>query len=269
MKRYGRQSAAARTFVLSSVLWLAGMATGTAQPIRSAPAATTSPAPSAAAQSITVHGRWTIVVRNPDGTVATHVQFENSLCPTSSENPGGDRVLAYLLSGATPGVAAAPGSSVAGWYISLGNPTVPAGSPVPAACNGPEGTMVPSTLFLLVPTTSSIPGCTAAGGIPNGIFDPVGALCFTALTTPPVGGALVSGAYVVTLAAQFTVPSTSSPATVSAVGTTASLCVSACTDGGPAIQFTGAYLTGTGASPAPIKVVGGQAVSVTVQIGFQ
>ena len=49
-------------------------------------------------EGIKVHGHWTIEVRNPDGTLVTHREFENSLTPF------GSGVLVNLVGGAaTPG----------------------------------------------------------------------------------------------------------------------------------------------------------------------
>ena len=45
---------------------------------------------------ITVHGRWTVIVRNPDGTEVLRREFENALVP-----PSGPLLLAQLLGGAT------------------------------------------------------------------------------------------------------------------------------------------------------------------------
>jgi hypothetical protein len=44
-------------------------------------------------QGITVHGRWTIDVRNPDGTLASHHEFDNALVTPA----GGNVFLAGLL----------------------------------------------------------------------------------------------------------------------------------------------------------------------------
>jgi len=62
-------------------------------------------------EGIKVHGHWTIEVRNPDGTMVTHQEFENSL------QASGATVLANVLnSGSVPG----------GWVIVLdGIPTSP------------------------------------------------------------------------------------------------------------------------------------------------
>ena len=46
-------------------------------------------------EGIKVHGHWKIVVKNPDGTVASATEFENALVTPG----GGDNVLAELLSG--------------------------------------------------------------------------------------------------------------------------------------------------------------------------
>lgn len=62
-------------------------------------------------EGIKVHGHWTIEVRNPDGTLVTHREFENSL------QPSGVTVLADVLNG---------GSVPGGWAIALdGVPTSP------------------------------------------------------------------------------------------------------------------------------------------------
>jgi hypothetical protein len=58
-------------------------------------------------EGITVHGHWVIDVRNPDGTLSSHADFQNAL------TPGGAFILAMLLSReATPGAAH--------WTIELG-----------------------------------------------------------------------------------------------------------------------------------------------------
>ncbi len=50
-------------------------------------------------EGIQVHGHWTIEVRNPDGKLVSHTEFENSLASN-----GGAALLAGLLTGtATPG----------------------------------------------------------------------------------------------------------------------------------------------------------------------
>jgi hypothetical protein len=68
---------------------------------------------------ITVHGHWTIDVRNKDGSLASHSEFENALDPN-----GGASLLAGLLNG----------EYVSGfWYVILG------GDPGPCALTDSNG----------------------------------------------------------------------------------------------------------------------------------
>jgi hypothetical protein len=71
-------------------------------------------------EGIKVHGHWTIEVRNPDGSVVTHREFENSL-----QSSGGTSLASILAGTASPGM----------WEIRLnGNPSAP--SPCPPAPTG-------------------------------------------------------------------------------------------------------------------------------------
>ena len=56
-------------------------------------------------EGIKVHGHWTIEVRNPDGTLVTHREFENALTPF-----GGFSLSLFLTNKKTPGL----------WSIHLG-----------------------------------------------------------------------------------------------------------------------------------------------------
>jgi hypothetical protein len=305
MKPSGKRSAALRIvtqrIAFVSLPWVAAFIAGFA-PASPSLAATVPTRPHAVAaaddssqsmrQGIKVHGHWTIEVRNPDGTVVKRVEFENGLCPTTGGgNPnggvtGGDFDFASLLTG---------GSIMGAWAISLGSPTVPAGTNPGPAC-GSTG-IVPSPAFVLVQSVG-ISGCSATGGsgasFGNGNNPAGSVICFSTLNTPKqlegsdsAAPNTSSGGFGVTLAGQFTVPSGSPDTKITAVATTASACISLsppitttgvtsislnCGPGnasnyGP--QLTGAYLTGTGTSPAPITVVAGQLVSVSVQISFQ
>jgi len=77
------------------VLSTAGMLRAqTPAPKSATRAATASPsAPKGQHEGITVHGRWTIEVKNPDGTVTARREFENSV------QPNGMNFLASLLAG--------------------------------------------------------------------------------------------------------------------------------------------------------------------------
>jgi hypothetical protein len=67
-------------------------------------------------EGIKVHGHWTIEVKNPDGTVVTHREFENSLYPSF-----GASFLAQVL-----GRQITPGA----WYLTLDGSVPPCSSPV-------------------------------------------------------------------------------------------------------------------------------------------
>jgi hypothetical protein len=60
------------------------------------PAAPSERKPGGNHEGITVHGHWTIEVRNPDGKLVSHREFENALVPTL-----GAEQLTYLLLGST------------------------------------------------------------------------------------------------------------------------------------------------------------------------
>jgi hypothetical protein len=57
-------------------------------------------------EGITVHGYWKIDVRNPDGSLARHLEFENSLLEAGSGQIGGP-VLVNLMSGIAVGLGPA------------------------------------------------------------------------------------------------------------------------------------------------------------------
>jgi hypothetical protein len=77
-------------------------------------------------EGIAAHGHWTIEVRNPDGKVAKHLEFENTLCTTFVDPMsgvtvlGGDSTLTSLLAGISidPTNVVVPGA----WSIILGAP---------------------------------------------------------------------------------------------------------------------------------------------------
>lgn len=211
-------------------------------------------------EGIKIHGHWTIDVRNPDGTLDKHLDFENGLCTLSSIgntglNPeAGDVDLATLLFGST-----IPGP----WQIALNSPVIPT---FPAG-----GTPGPACGVLGANSNEFILNQSNATGLNSGC---VGAqLCFPVLS-PPVLTASLNG---VLLAAQFTVPQGTSNTTITAVQTNLGLCLvsqvstsAACVSNQVALgPFSGTYLTGTGAVPSPPTVTAGQTVAVSVQYSFQ
>jgi hypothetical protein len=157
-------------------------ATSTATPVaKSATAPAKAPAlPPAKGQheSITVHGHWTIEVKNPDGKVAKHVEFENSLAGnTPGWMLGGQAFLFELLSGNAAFVTSSS-SAVSGWAINMQGSTPSSYAcaylpPLPGAANySPELTsswiypsLLPSCIVTNVPslcaTTVGTQGPTA------------------------------------------------------------------------------------------------------------
>jgi hypothetical protein len=95
--------------------------------------------PKGTSEAVKVHGHWTIEVRNPDGTLVKHVEFENSLDPGFSLNlnvpsdspvpiPGGAALLNAMLSG-----AASPDPASWGIFL-LGSPSL---ATLETGSNGP------------------------------------------------------------------------------------------------------------------------------------
>jgi hypothetical protein len=157
-------------------------------------------------EGIKVHGHWTIEVRDPDGTVATHREFENSL------TGGGAIALAQILSGTGIG-----GTFLvqAGNSVAASSPCTPQGCllfqtyDVNASLNGFQGF---NTLKVTTPTGANpysgdlvlSGGFTApqAGSI-NQVATllnvclptaPAGVCNFSNLATEPLSGPLYLGA---------------------------------------------------------------------------
>jgi hypothetical protein len=169
-------------------------------------------------EGIAVHGYWTIEVREPDGKVAKHLEFENQLCTTfvdpvtGATVPGGDSTLVNLLD---------IGQWDAGFFsIILGTPeppgtvTLPGGGTAPVI---PPNCAVTSQFSLaqsgVQEGASALAGSANAGGAPfaltcTGNCFPV--LRRSTITSGPAGY-IYSG--------QFTVPAGSPTSTISAVGT--------------------------------------------------
>src|SRR5271163_1792477 len=112
--RIARRSQALAAFLVAALIFASvGRAQSSAAPAphpgaKPAEAAPATPPPAAKTPSkgsqegIKVHGHWTIEVRNPDGSLAKHVEFENSLVTPinfPSANLTGSQALVALLSG--------------------------------------------------------------------------------------------------------------------------------------------------------------------------
>jgi len=233
----------------------------------STPAASPAQAPAKGAhESIGIHGHWTIDVKNPDGTQARHVEFENGLCIGGAGNiDGGDIVLANLLVGAY---------ATGGWEIRLGTPSLPTGANPGPACFVDPGS---ETQFVLEQSNDAYSTSNACSLLtPASGFS---VYCFPNLAPPtplsspstltPLSAATVS------LTGQFIVPAGVGSPQITSVGTFVNACQN--TSGAACLpvnniiaqfQVTGAYLTGVAPMPAAITVVAGQSVSVNVQLSF-
>ncbi|HEY4358757.1 MAG TPA: hypothetical protein VGN16_23620 [Acidobacteriaceae bacterium] len=229
-------------------------------------------APAARGEGIVVHGHWVIDVKNPDGRVVSHRDFENSLI-TGGGTTSGDQILAALLSG----TATAGGLSIA--FIS--GPTTAAGMDPSSYCNvGVLGqAVVPASIhcFGFYPAGSA-QGEVAVGQGQSGLSEVVN-------FTPSVN-LVLSGNYFVPAAL-------SSLGTINAVETYAAMCVpgsttyaqqfrlagsnlafqqatlgpSACVPNALGITAAGA-LTSTNIPGGPLTVTAGQIITVTVTLSF-
>jgi hypothetical protein len=189
--------------------------------------ASASPAPKPPSRGtvdgIKVHGYWTIEVRNPDGKVAKHMEFENQLCTTFVDPvsqvtvPGGDSTLASLLTG-----FAAPGA----WAIILGTPepagtvTLPGGGTAPVVAPNCAIT----SQFSLAQSgvqggSSALANVAGTGGVSNMAEIAPFSLSCSGNCTPALGESLTNFASNITLSGQMTAPTGMPAATITAVGT--------------------------------------------------
>jgi hypothetical protein len=260
-------------------------------------------APKGTSEAVKVHGHWTIEVRNPDGKLVKHVEFENSLDPGFSLNlnvpsdssvpiPGGAAFLNAMLSG-----AASPDPASWGIFL-LGSPslaTLETGSNGP--CNptlyplqGPEpypyATINGCVLFPNpdggnnVGTTNQgqstlvTPAECQAGGIScNVTSSPLG-------TAPNYTGLQITGSVTATQSGQIATVATVNYAPCgqnSPFGPVSASCAplaQAVPVRGPGgVIFYYLYMVSFTSSSnfagAPISVIAGQIITATVNISFQ
>jgi hypothetical protein len=209
-------------------------------------------------EGIKIHGHWTIEVKNPDGRLVTHREFENSLAPAGA----GASLLAAILGG-----VATPGS----WMIQVRDSatnTTNVTNMIGIAqfntyaysyCNGNAGPYYEencSATPLVV--TAPVYNLGSPSGNPS----------FTGTTLTLAGSAAVPAAF--TAASIGYVETDNIPCT----GSTPQACLllppSAPSPGG-FFTFTERNLIGPDANgdPPPVPVAVGQTVNVTVVISFQ
>jgi len=226
-------------------------------------------APQGRHEGITVHGHWTIEVRNPDGTLASRRAFDNELINS------GSTLLGNLLAGTV-----APG----GWELILAgtNPTqVPASQPNPCGTGafglgGGAVTFIPNPGFNacgLFEAGTSVGVRICGGGSPA---------VFCTLTRTPAIGQTVganSGQVAITLSGTFPAPN---PGWVGSVASNLDTCNGGATTGtGLATVSASDCMTGLPGAvsvnfltatllPTPVQVtVAGQIVAVTLTLSFQ
>ena len=181
-------------------------------------------------EGIRVHGHWTIEVRNPDGLVVTHREFENAL------SPDGANALSSLLSGNS-----VPGA----WKINL------AGSPEPCFESVAQ------------PGGPSACGIVPSGASPFSRFAGQSSIFFSLTTSASSGQFVLSGTAIAGEVGNVFIVNTQvilCPAT-----NTPPSCFSGAFSGsgGDTIPlFTNANLA------QPLQVSAGQTIAVTVKISF-
>jgi hypothetical protein len=206
---------------------------------------------------ITVHGWWKIDVRNPDGKLVRHVEFENSLDPGynygANPNPGGAAYLNAVLDGqATPPTL---------WTIILTGP----GGLNNAFSNSPNFVDAPCVYGA---TTVNLPLCEIAepkGTNGSGCYVSGGTSCNLSLTpqgtAPNYTGLVISG----TINAN--PPASNGVGQIATVATLLQACGSSidnCTQ-----NSSYSFTSSTNFPGAPITVSTGQTITATVAITFQ
>jgi len=221
-------------------------------------AAAGAPAAKGNQEGIQIHGHWTIEVKDPDGKLVTHREFENSLAPSGS----GASLLAAFLGG-----VAAPGS----WIVQirdLASDTTTFGnfiympendSPAYLSCLfvSISGATCTASLSVTGPTLNAAVGTTPAS--------------FTGTTLTLAGSATVPPAF--TAASIGYVETDNFPCPTSVTPQTCTVSPGNVTPPGtiigPGFAFTERNLDGLSGDPAPVPVKVGQTVNVMVVISFQ
>jgi len=218
-------------------------------------AATGEPAPKGAHEGIKVHGHWTIEVRNPDGKLVSHTEFENLLV----QPYGANYLTAVLLGNTVPG----------GYTVILGSDTTGLAGPCPST-HGGANTACNLLGSLVSPEPAAFgdlnSGCGGTGFLYQ--ITPLGP-CFPLSIAPIAGSLSFTGTAVASTAVNIT-DVFLSPIACSwngAVSTTIS--PNACAMSNAA--FSNLYATTHKTLPTPGVPItaAGQLISVNVQLSFQ
>lgn len=274
-------------------------ATAKAQQISAATSARPMKAePRKGAEGIQVHGHWVIEVKNPDGKLVKHVEFENSLDPGfslpssvfpggSASIPGGNSYLPALMDGQ----AVAPSGS---WAILLSgsngmNTLATASAPCLGALNyGIEATTQSTTqasstvgACLLAQNTLAGQnlGCPVlAGASPHpGLSCNLSAAPTTVTISTSSGPATIpavqlSGSITATVSGSVSTVATliSNPCALFTAQAVSNCFISPAVSGGTVFDvLINSFTSSTNFPGAPISVSSGQTLSVNVTISFQ
>jgi len=201
-------------------------------------------------EGIKVHGHWTVEVKNPDGSLVKHVEFENSLVGSGA----GDAILAQLLSGEVV---------VADWAIVPNNQT---GTPL---CNTST-----NPCDIVTSTTGAFGSSVCAGGI--NICTPGLTLSYVPYnaTTSTGAGIQLQGSIVAAEGGSLVNVATrvaycdASAASSSYLATTPSQCLASTQSSPPSgDNLLVSYFTSTTLGTS-VAFVSGQTVTFTVSISF-
>ena len=218
-------------------------------------------------EGITVHGHWSIEVHNPDGSLVRHVEFENSLDPGATIPnpiagqppfvvPGGASFLSAVLAGqwSQPDVSAVASQVPPFWAIyllggvGLSNIFNTSNSPCVFNSTPPEGVCSIQQVIPPNSCTTNSPGFSCN-------------LSVSALgTAPAFTGIQLSGSVIAQQNGQISTVLTAIQSVV-CLGATPSNCLG---NAGASASFT----SSTNFPGAPISVIAGQTVAVTVNISF-
>lgn len=212
-------------------------------------------------EGIKVHGHWTIDVKNPDGTLVRHVEFENSLDPGFSiPNPTAGRN-PYVLPGGAAYLSAVSSGQWLGpvppsfWSILLVGPS--------GLSNLINTTNAPCTEFFLNTIGACILTQSATCGTTPGYNCALSVTPLGAANAPYYTGLQLSGSVQATANGQISTVAT----LIQNITCPAS--VGFCQVGGTPVGGGAASFTSSSNFPgAPIAVVAGQTIAVTVNISF-
>jgi hypothetical protein len=202
-------------------------------------------------QGVKVHGHWAIDVKNPDGAVAKHVEFENSLVVGGN----GDNLLAYALTGYL---------SAADWALSLNNANSSETALCGQVCYGVNSSnSLMGQMFCSGSSSSRCTTGTSVKPILAGLGGGFATIKITGNITPASSGNITS---VQTLMGGCTTPPLY-VGDISISNMSPQVCQNSTLSSLPSGTFFYGPFTST-SSFTPIPVVAGQIVSITVTISF-